>query len=97
MIAGVINLAFSKLRTVAAVSVIFAALLFPIVVLNSSLVNLTTSESVRELVERADARGYGAAPVYGLGQIDRSAEFYAAGRVSYGPDGSPLYLRMLPR
>lgn len=97
IIAGVINLFFSKLRMVAAVSVICASLLFPIIVLNTRLVNLATSESVRDLVGRANARGYGAAPVYGLGQIDRSAEFYAAGRVTYGPDGEPVVFENAPQ
>jgi hypothetical protein len=47
-------------------------------------------ESVRELIRLADARGYGSAPLFALHRIERTAEFYAAGRVAYGPDGEPV-------
>ena len=47
-------------------------------------------ESVRDLIRLADARGYGSAPLFALHQIERTAEFYAAGRVAYGPDGEPV-------
>ena len=45
---------------------------------------------MRDLVAAADARGYRTAPLYGLGEIDRTAEFYAAGRVAYSADGEPV-------
>ncbi|MGI8918303.1 MAG: hypothetical protein ACR2H6_06845, partial [Pyrinomonadaceae bacterium] len=90
IIAGLINLLLSGKRMLAALSVVCAALLFPILVLNSGMVRLTTSESVRDLVAAANERGYGAAPVYGLGEIDRTAEFYASGRLAYGADGEPV-------
>jgi len=47
-------------------------------------------ESVRDLLNAADARGYRNARVVGLHTVDRSAEFYAAGRVVYQPDGEPV-------
>lgn len=90
LIAGGVNLFFTHMKTLAAVSVILAALSFPILVLNSSLLNLTTPESVRDMIHLADSRGYNSAPVYGLGRIDRTAEFYASGRVAYGVDGEPV-------
>lgn len=49
-------------------------------------------ESVRELIKQADARGYAAAPVFMFSRIERTSEFYAAGRVVYGPDGEPVRL-----
>jgi hypothetical protein len=52
-------------------------------------------ESVKDLLAIADARGLGGAPVYMRRQTDRTAEFYAAGRVVYGPDGEPLELEEL--
>ena len=90
LIAGLINLLLSEKRTLAALSVACAALLFPVMVLNSGLLRLTAPESVRDLVTAANARGYGVAPVYGLGEIDRTAEFYAAGRLAYDADGEPV-------
>lgn len=47
-------------------------------------------ESVRDLLRLADARGYSNAPVLSRGSDDRSAEFYAHGRVIYKADGEPL-------
>jgi len=96
VIAGLINLLLPEKRMVAALSVVFAALLFPVLILNSGLVRLTASESVRDLVAAANARGYGAAPVYGLGEIDRTAEFYAAGRLVYRADGEPVVFENAP-
>ena len=97
IIAGIVNLFLLERRIVAAVSVICAALLFPCLVLNTRLVELARTESVRKLVERANERGYNAAPVYGLGRMDRSAEFYSAGRVAYGADGEPVVFENAPQ
>jgi 4-amino-4-deoxy-L-arabinose transferase-like glycosyltransferase len=90
MIAGFINLLFSQKRTLAVLSVVCALLLLPLLVLNSDLLRLTARESVRDLIAAADARGYGAAPLYGLGEIDRTAEFYAAGRLAYDAEGETV-------
>jgi 4-amino-4-deoxy-L-arabinose transferase-like glycosyltransferase len=50
------------------------------------------TESVRDLLAAANARGYGAARVVQLHNIERTAEFYAARRLDYGPDGEPIKL-----
>jgi hypothetical protein len=42
------------------------------------------------LLTGAAARGYAATPVVQLHTIERSAEFYAAGRITYGADGEPV-------
>jgi len=47
-------------------------------------------ESVREVLLAAAARGYGTTPVTQLHTIERTAEFYAAGRLMYQPDGEPI-------
>lgn len=46
--------------------------------------------STRELLREATARGYTQERVYGLYMLDRTAEFYAAGRVAYDADGEPV-------
>ena len=51
---------------------------------------LARPESVRDLLAAAAARGYGATPLVQLHTIERTAEFYAAGRMSYGLDGDPI-------
>jgi 4-amino-4-deoxy-L-arabinose transferase-like glycosyltransferase len=53
---------------------------------------LARPESVRDLLLAASARGYGATPVVQLHTRERTAEFYAAGRMSYGAGGEPIKL-----
>ncbi len=48
---------------------------------------IANRESVRDLLKLADARGYANAPVLAQRDDDRSAEFYASGRVVYNQDG----------
>jgi 4-amino-4-deoxy-L-arabinose transferase-like glycosyltransferase len=51
---------------------------------------IASRESVRELMRMADARGHGRAPVFYLLCDDRTAEFYASGRLAYQPNGEPI-------
>lgn len=97
VLAGLINLLLPEKRMIAALSVVGALILFMVLVLNSGLARFTASESVRDLVAAANERGYGAAPVYGLGEIDRTAEFYASGRLVYGEDGEPVVFENAPQ
>jgi 4-amino-4-deoxy-L-arabinose transferase-like glycosyltransferase len=47
-------------------------------------------ESVRELMQSAAQSGYGDAPVYQMLTSERTAEFYAGGRLAYQADGDPV-------
>jgi hypothetical protein len=47
-------------------------------------------ESTKELLELADARGYGNAPVLAQRSDDRTAQFYAPDRVVYNAEGEPV-------
>jgi len=51
---------------------------------------VASRDSVRDLIRAADARGYPAAPVFYLLCDDRSAEFYASGRLAYDATGEPI-------
>lgn len=51
---------------------------------------IARTQSVRDLFATADARGYANAPVVQLHTIERTAEFYAANRITYGSDGEPV-------
>lgn len=51
---------------------------------------LANRESVRELMRMAEARGHGGAPVFYFLCDDRTAEFYAGGRLAYQPNGEPI-------
>ncbi len=50
------------------------------------------SESVRDLLAAAADRGFQTTPVVQLHTVERTAEFYAANRMTYGLDGEPVKL-----
>jgi len=52
--------------------------------------SVASRDSVRDLIRAADARGYASTPVYYLLCDDRSAEFYASGRLAYDATGEPV-------
>lgn len=87
VITAAICIFWTRLKAVAILLVIFTTFTALIVALNCGVASFATRESTRDLILLADARGYGSAPVYALHQIDRSAEFYASGRVVYAADG----------
>ena len=71
--------------TIASVTVVAV-----LVILNFFAAPFAGRESVRDLLLLADQHGYANAPVIARRGDDRSAEFYAYGRVVYGPNGEPL-------
>ena len=62
------------------------------VALNCAAPLVVRGQSVRDLLSVARQRGYGTTPVVQLFAIQRTAEFYAAGRLTYRPDGEPKRL-----
>ena len=71
--------------------VIFGATaLFVLVVLACAAPFVAQRESVKELLQLADARGYANAPVLAQRSDDRTAQFYAHDRVVYNADGEPV-------
>jgi hypothetical protein len=58
---------------------------------------LARAESVRDLLAAASARGYQTTPVVQLHTVERTAEFYAANRMTYGLDGEPVKLEGVPQ
>jgi 4-amino-4-deoxy-L-arabinose transferase-like glycosyltransferase len=69
--------------------VVSASLLAAMLVAGCALAGVSRRESVRDLLRLADARGYASAPVLDLYTIERSAEFYATGRLVYDDAGEP--------
>jgi 4-amino-4-deoxy-L-arabinose transferase-like glycosyltransferase len=65
-------------------------LIFVGVVLNFAAPRYAQRESVRDLLQIADARGYAGAPVLARTGDDRSAQFYAYDRVVYKGDGEVM-------
>jgi 4-amino-4-deoxy-L-arabinose transferase-like glycosyltransferase len=89
LIAGVLALVHPQLKLVATGSIAMAIPLTIVLALNCGVPQIATRHSVRYLIEQADALGYSSALVYSLHEVNRGIEFYAAGRVVYGPDGQP--------
>jgi len=67
-----------------------ATVVLVVILLNFGAARYANRESVRDLLLMADARGYADATVLARRTDDRSAEFYAYGRVLYNPDGEPV-------
>ncbi len=88
-IAGTFGL-LSARRQMAVVFVAAATFGVLIVVLSCAPPQLAERESAKHLLQVADSRGYSQTAIYGLQRGDRTPEFYAAGRVVYGPDGEPI-------
>ena len=61
-----------------------------VIVLNFFAAPFARRESVKDLLALADARGYANSPVIAQRGDDRSAEFYASGRVIYHADGEVM-------
>ncbi len=79
-------------RQLCMVGLVATTFITVVIVVTCALVPAARGESVRELLRAAEARGYTNAPVYGLHTIERTAEFYAAGRLVYDAHGEPIKL-----
>jgi hypothetical protein len=84
----IIVLAGKRFHSIVMVALI--PLIVCLVALNCAVGSIGARESVRDLIRSADAAGYGNTPLLMFNRIERSSEFYAAGRVVYAPDGDPL-------
>ncbi|HEV2827334.1 MAG TPA: glycosyltransferase family 39 protein [Pyrinomonadaceae bacterium] len=89
LIAGLIPLLVPGKTAASIISIAVASGIALIVALNVAAPAFADRQSSKRLLQLADARGYSQAPVYGLQRDERSPEFYAAGRVTYEPDGEP--------
>jgi 4-amino-4-deoxy-L-arabinose transferase-like glycosyltransferase len=85
--AGGFGLIWASRGSVSVLLTAGAALVTALLVLTCGGVRLVDHESSKRLLQLADSRGYAQAPVYGLQRVDRTAEFYAAGRVVYDKSG----------
>jgi 4-amino-4-deoxy-L-arabinose transferase-like glycosyltransferase len=88
--AGLVALVLTKRRWLATVSIMCGMFLLIIVGLKCGIEKISRRVSIAHALARADARGYSLSPVYNLHTIERTAEYYAAGRLQYGADGEPL-------
>jgi 4-amino-4-deoxy-L-arabinose transferase-like glycosyltransferase len=77
-------------RRVAGLVLATTALLVSLIALSCGASSLAAGESVRDLIRSADSEGFGKSSLLMYSRVERSSEFYAAGRVVYGTDGEPL-------
>ena len=88
VVAGGVGLLFPRQRASAAGMLALASLAISAVALSAAR-GPAARHSVRDLIHAADARGYSSAPVFYLLCDDRTAEFYASGRLAYDATGEP--------
>jgi 4-amino-4-deoxy-L-arabinose transferase-like glycosyltransferase len=92
LVIGVAALARPQLRKSLFILIPLALFVTSVIGLSCAARILARPESVRDLLAAASARGYGAVPVVQLHTVERTAEFYAADRMMYLPDGEPVKL-----
>lgn len=90
IVAGLCNLIWTRRRLLCAIVSACAMLLSLALVIDWGADDFVKQESVRELMSSANARGYTHAPVYQMLTGERTAEFYAGGRLVYQADGDPV-------
>ena len=92
LVAGVLAVLFARRRALCVGSLVACALLTVVLIVLVAAGRFAASESVRDLLREADARGLGGLPILQLHDIERTSEFYGAGRLVYAADGQPLKL-----
>ncbi|HYX42766.1 MAG TPA: glycosyltransferase family 39 protein, partial [Pyrinomonadaceae bacterium] len=92
VLAACCALAWPQRRRLCAWGTVAAALGVVVLISACALATVARHNSVRDLLQQAAARGYANAPVYCLHEIERTAEFYAAGRLAYDAQGEPVKL-----
>ena len=91
-IAGTFTLVWTRYYRSSVVLAVGAMFMTVPLIVNCAIDTVTRRESVRDLLQLAAERGYATSPVVGLHTIERSAEFYAAGRLAYDAKGEPVKL-----
>jgi hypothetical protein len=90
MAGGIIALLWAKKGWLATSAIVCGMFLMIIVSLQCGIEGISRRVSIAHAMEQSGARGYDLAPVYHLHTIERTAEYYAAGRLRYAADGEPV-------
>jgi len=93
MVVGAIGVLRPRLRKALLVLIPLAMFATSAIALSRIAPVIARPESVRDLLSAAAARGYVATPIVQLHTVERSAEFYAPGRLPYGNDGEPVWFQ----
>jgi 4-amino-4-deoxy-L-arabinose transferase-like glycosyltransferase len=87
---GLVALLFTKRGWLASAAIVCGMFLMITVSLECGIEGISRRISIAHALEEAGKRGYNQAPVYNLHTVERTAEYYAAGRLHYGADGEPV-------
>jgi 4-amino-4-deoxy-L-arabinose transferase-like glycosyltransferase len=90
VVAGALVLSLAHMRRLSMVLMICAVFGAITLTIECAMDRVASRESVRDLLRSADQRGYSTAPVFHMYAVERTTEYYAAGRLAYGADGEPL-------
>jgi 4-amino-4-deoxy-L-arabinose transferase-like glycosyltransferase len=88
--AGGVALLWTRRPVVPLLLIAVAIVVVMLIALHTIAPRFATRESAKQLLLKADEKGYSQTRIFGLQRDDRTPEFYAAGRVTYGPDGEPI-------
>jgi hypothetical protein len=91
-LAGLVAVFLARRRSLCFVSVACATLLTIPIIVACALRPAARGETLGRELRLADAEGFGNLPVVCLHEIERTSEFYAAGRLAYDERGEPLKL-----
>lgn len=89
-VSGAVALVWARRRALCFASLVGATLLTAVLIVAFAFEGFAARESVAGLLREAEGQGLGRLPVYQLHTLDRSAEFYAAGRLAYDAEGRPV-------
>jgi 4-amino-4-deoxy-L-arabinose transferase-like glycosyltransferase len=92
-LAGIIAFFFAGYRTLSAVTVVGATFLTVLLLVASgTFERAARKETMGRALAEARAQGLGELPLVNLHEVERTVEFYAAGRLAYDERGEPLKL-----
>lgn len=89
-VAGALAVFAPRRRLLSFAAVTGATFLTVLIIAGCALEPIGRRQSVKHLLERAEAEGFGSLPVFHLHVVERTSEFYAAGRLVYDADGEPF-------
>ena len=88
-LAGIFVIVWKNCRLLKVELVVSAIFISIALALNCEAGPIASREAVRDLLRIADTRGFNSMPVFYMLDDDRTAEFYAGGRLGYKEDGEP--------
>jgi 4-amino-4-deoxy-L-arabinose transferase-like glycosyltransferase len=91
-VAGALAVLFARRRALCVGSLVACAFVSVVLIVSVAAGRFAAVESAHGLLREADARGLGGLPILQLHDIERTSEFYGAGRLVYAADGQPLKL-----